>query len=324
MADESQQPAPGNAASDTSALDTNQAAAVFANLLGGSQDEPIKKDEPAEIEAEKPEIEAEGAEEVEGEEKPAEKMFTVKDIGGNDIQVSESELINGYKAQKASTQKYEAAAALRKEAEAEAAKARQERMTAAQGLQQAQAVLLAQEQEAQNIDWQKLLESDPVEYLKQQRLSQDRQAKLSQNHQTLAQLQQAEEVDRAKALESRLAVEHQALLDKLPAWKDESKAKAEREQIAHFLTAEVGYTPDDVKSIIDHRAVMLARDAMLYRQMMSKAQAAAKKVSTLPQKVERPGVADNSQGLDKRATEWQKFNRSGRVEDAAAIFSRIL
>ena len=62
---------------------------------------------------------------------------------------------------------------------------------------------------------------------------------------------------------------------------------------------------------------------MLYDQMMSKAQAAAKKVSTLPTKVERPGVAAEAPGLDKRTSAYQKLAKSGKVEDAAAIFASM-
>ena len=62
---------------------------------------------------------------------------------------------------------------------------------------------------------------------------------------------------------------------------------------------------------------------MLYDQMVSKAQAAAKKVSTLPNKVERPGGGE-PQNLDRRAASYQRLSKSGRVEDAASLIAGIL
>jgi hypothetical protein len=61
---------------------------------------------------------------------------------------------------------------------------------------------------------------------------------------------------------------------------------------------------------------------MLYDQMIAKASAAAKKVSTLPTKVERPGSGKT--GLDQRSSAFQRLTKSGSVDDAAAVFRSIL
>ena len=42
--------------------------------------------------------------------------------------------------------------------------------------------------------------------------------------------------------------------------------------------------------ITDHKLILLARDAKLYREMLSKANTEAKKVQNLPQRVERTGA----------------------------------
>ena len=66
----------------------------------------------------------------------------------------------------------------------------------------------------------------------------------------------------------------------------------------------------------------MARKAMLYDQMVGKAAAAAKKVATLPNKVERPGGGE-TQNLDKRAAAFQRLSKSGRVEDAASLIAGL-
>ena len=62
---------------------------------------------------------------------------------------------------------------------------------------------------------------------------------------------------------------------------------------------------------------------MLYDQMIAKASAATKKVATLPQKVERPGVSEGPNN-DKRTQAYQRLAKSGKVEDAAALFANLL
>jgi flagellin-specific chaperone FliS len=108
----------------------------------------------------------------------------------------------------------------------------------------------------------------------------------------------------------------------LPKWKDSAKAKAESAAIREYLATN-GYDKNEINSVNDHRSIILARKAMLYDQMISKASVAAKKVENLPRRTEKPGVTEN-RSLDKRSQAFQKLSRSGRVEDAAAAFATIL
>jgi hypothetical protein len=147
------------------------------------------------------------------------------------------------------------AAEQRKAAEAETTKAREERQKYAQGLQQAQALLTAQLQEQSQIDWQKLLDTDPVEYLKQQHLAQSRQAKLQQIAQEQQHLSARQQAEHAQQMHAFIETQQQELLAKLPEWKDESKAKAEKAQIKDYLKAQ-GFEDQALDSISDHRAVL--------------------------------------------------------------------
>ena len=298
----------------TDALDTNAAASLLASMLDPSAAEPEKEApeaQPVEAEAEQPTEETTDDDPV----------VTVK-IDGKDVEVKLSELKNGYQRQADYTRKTMEVSEQRKAAEAETAKARQEREAYAQNLNRLQAQLEATLQETQQVDWEKLLESDPVEYLKQQHLAQSRQAKLNQVYAAQQQVAAQQKAEAEEAHARHLQAQHQALLDKLPEWKDAKKADAERSAIRDFLIRE-GFEAEALNNITDARAVVLARKAMLYDQMMSKAQAAAKKVSTLPTKVERPGVAAEAPGLDKRTSAYQKLAKSGKVEDAAAIFASM-
>ena len=300
----------------TGPLDVNQASSLFSEAL-----DP-EKQAAAEPEAAPPETEAtEAPQEAEAQAPEAEPTVTVK-IDGKDVELPLSELKNGYQRQADYTRKTMEISEQRKAAEAQIAQAHQERQAYAQNLHRMQVQLEGTLQQQQQINWEELLQSDPVEYLKQQHQAQARQAQLGQvyaEQQRVAALQQAEA---QQAQMRHLQSQQQDLLAKLPEWRDDAKSRAEKVAIRDYL-AEQGYEADAINNIADARAVILARKAMLYDQMVGKASAAAKKVSTLPSKVERPGTGENP-GLDRRSSAYQKLSKSGRTEDAAALFATIL
>ena len=306
--------------SSNAPLNTDQAAQAFAELLDPKEqtDEP-QADTAEPAAAPETEAEAQDAPEATTEDDPT---VTVK-IDGKDVEVKLSELKNGYQRQADYTRKTMETAEQRKAAEAQIAKAVQERQTYAQNLQRMQAQLegaLAEQQKS--INWQQLLETDPQRYLQERHLAEQRQAALQQNYaeqQKLAAIHQAEE---ARRFQSHLQQQQEQLLAKLPEWKDEAKARAAKTALRDYLLQQ-GYDEQSVSSVADARAVLLAHKAMQYDAMMAKANAAAKKVGTLPTKVERPGTGENP-GIDRRTSAFQRLSKSGRVEDAAAVFSSLL
>lgn len=301
-------------------LDVNQASSLFSTVLEPPSEE--EKQAAAEHEAAPPEAEAaEAPPEAEAQAPEAEPTVTVK-IDGKDVEVPLSELKNGYQRQADYTRKTMEAAEQRRAAEAERSQALQERQAYAANLQKMQAQLEGALQQQQQTNWEELLQSDPVEYLKQQHQAQARQAQLNQvyaEQQRVAALQQAEA---QQAHLRHLQAQQEDLLAKLPEWRDEAKSKAEKVAIREYL-AQQGYEPDAINNIADARAVILARKAMLYDQMVGKASAAAKKVATLPTKVERPGTGGNT-GIEPRTAALLRLNKSGKVEDAARAFATIL
>lgn len=307
-----------NSASPEPSLTAETAADAFAALL--DPQEPKKEPEPdTEIEAV---AEAETAEpEAEAEAEDDDPLVTVK-IDGKTVEVKLSELKNGYQRQADYTRKTQEVSEVKRAAEAEFTKAQQERQTYAQNLQRLQIQTEALLQQQQATDWQALLESDPVEYLKQQRIAQEQHAKLAQIHQEQQRVQQQEAYEAQQRHAQHLQDQREQLLAKIPAWKDEAKAKTEKAALRDFLLNE-GYDDETVGNLADSRAVVIARKAMLYDQMVAKASVAAKKVSTLPTRVERPGVGENP-SLDKRSAAFQKLSKSGRVEDAAALFANLI
>lgn len=311
------------ATESTGALDTNQAAGVFAAMLNGDTAEPPPKEAkkaeetPAEPVAEAP------AEPTEEPAEPAEDEPTVTvKIDGKDVEVKLSELKNGYQRQADYTRKTMETAETRKAAEAQLQAAQQERQAYQANLQKMQAQLEGVLQEQQNIDWEQLLQSDPVEYLKQQHLLQKRQAAYQANQYEQQKVAAQLQAEQQKAQADYIRTQQEFLLAKLPDWKDATKAQAEKTALKNYLL-EQGYDEQSVSSVADAKAVLLAHKAMKYDQMMANAKAAAKKVSTLPQKVERPGTG-NAPGLDKRSSAFQRLSKTGRIDDATEVFKSFI
>lgn len=303
-------------------LSTDQAAALFANMLEApAPAEQAEDDKAKPAEAAAQDAEPAAQDDASNSEETDDPTVTVK-IDGKDVEVKLSELKNGYQRQADYTRKTQEVADQRRQTTAEQDAARQERAQYADNLRRMQAQLEGVLQEQQQTDWQKLIDSDPVEYLKQQHLWQQRQAAYQQNLAQQQQLAAVMQAEQQQAHQAHLQAQQQALLAKLPEWSDPAKATADKAAIRAYLL-EQGYDENAVSSVADARAVLMARKAMLYDQMLKKADVAARKVAQLPTRIERPGTGD-VQPLDKRSSAFQRLSKSGRVEDAAAVFSALL
>lgn len=305
------------------ALTVDGGAVAFAALLDPPQtdaDIPASEEHPEQ--PAEPEVEAEQEQEAEpGEQEEEQQTFTVK-IDGKEVQVPLSELLNGYQRQSDYTKKTMEAADQRRTAEAAIQQVQQERLEQNSKLERMAVQLEGVLEQQSQIDWPALLESDPMEYLKQQQLFQQRQALYQQNMQERQKLAQQFQNEQAQAQQSYLAKQQEDLLAKLPDWKDDAKAAAEKAAISKFLQ-EQGFEADDISSIADHRHVIVARKAMLYDQLMAKANVQAKKVQEAPQRVVKPGVTSNG-NTDGRTTAAKNHAKNGTVESAAAVFAQIL
>lgn len=305
--------------SDTPSSESD-AIAGFEAALGKSFGEPP----PPPPEAKAPPTEIEIPDELEvTDEKPEEelevpevKTYKVK-VDGKEIEVAEDELLKGYSRNQDYTKKTMELARERQQAQEAVQAVAKEREQYQAQLQQLTQALGQQLQQAP--DWEKLLETDPVEYLKQQHLYQQRYAAYQQAQQESARNEQLTQAQKAQALQQQLAMEQEQLLANLPTWKDEAKATQEKQAIAKHLV-DRGYTKEQVAQLTDHKTVILAREAMLYRQMMAKAKDTVKTVEKLPPRMEKPGV---SRPQDGRTADMQALRKSGKTEDAAALFAKM-
>lgn len=265
------------------------------------------------------------AAEEEGGDAPTDELLTIS-VDGKEVQIKKSDLPEMYKGnlrQSDYTQKTMAAAEQRKAADAEIQKARSEREHYARELNN---YLITSEsilREQEKVLTQELLNSDPVEYLTQERTFRERQANMVKAQQELQQLKAHYQQEQSEAKKAYQAEQLEKLYAKLPEWKDVAKAKAEGEKIREHMLANE-FTPEEVGGIEDHRVMLMARKAMQYDALMAKAREATKKIQAAPTIVERPGVPQ-TKATDGRTKAMQALKKSGgNMESTANFFQTIM
>lgn len=258
-------------------------------------------------------------EEGDSEEEEQPQVFTVK-VDGKEVEVTLDELQKGYSRTQDYTRKTQQIAEVRKQTESELQAVRAEREQYAQllGALQAQVQQAAQPQ----VDWDRLYQEDPIEWIKQRevmRENQEKAAAIQSEQQRLAQLSQEEQAQRNQQVFQQ---EQEALMEAIPEWKDSKKAQAEKAMLVQF-GQKIGFTPDELKNVVDHRAVVMLRKAALYDQMMSK-RGQIKPVTNNGPKPAKPGAAGRVSSNTEAMRAQQRLAKTGRVDDAADAIYKLL
>jgi hypothetical protein len=221
------------------------------------------------------------------------------------------------------TRKTQAVAELRKETEAEKAKASEERSIYAERLTQLEALLQQNAPSTEGLDV--LRQTDPAEYaarVADLNRQQQQLASVQQERQRVLQ-QQSEEA--AKQHSQYLAAERDRLLEAVPEW-NADRAKAQEElQALRSAGLEYGFSDQELDQVADHRAILLLRDAMRYRQGLKATAKVQPKIARAP--VLKPGTTGRvaaKPAAKKRQSDFERLKRTGRAEDAARLFEDLL
>jgi len=265
----------------------------------------------------------EASEEQSGEEEEQEKQeqpqtFTVK-VDGKEVAVTLDELQKGYSRTQDYTRKTQQIAEVRKQVEAETQAVRAERGQYAQLLGALQAQLQASEPQ---VDLDRLYNEDPIEWVRQKEVLRERQEKayaIQAEQQRLIQLSQQEQ---QQSMQQHLESQKDALLAALPEWKDPKKAKLEKAMLIESAKS-AGFSDEDLKSVYDHRLVLLLRKAALFDQMVSKRQGIKPVVNNGPRPA-KPGAAGRVSTTSEVTRAQQRLAKTGRVDDAADAIYKLL
>lgn len=160
------------------------------------------------------------------------------------------------------------------------------------------------EQEIESPELKELRETDPAEWTARVREMDGKKQRIAQSYQTVLAEKQAESqkinhFDQAKINEV-LTEEDQKLRMAIEGWDDQEKAKKELNDVYSYLKDEYAYTDEDLYGVRDaqgnfvklgitnHKAVVMARKAMLYDKLQKSKPTVTKKVKAAP-KIVKPG-----------------------------------
>lgn len=253
------------------------------------------------------------------------KLTVPVSINGKRQDVSLSEWKDSYVAVQEAQKQREEAKAAREALESQRAQAEEQYQAQ---LVQGAALVDALEKQAlaqfDGINWGELRASDPSEWSAKMTELQNAKTQIESVkrgvQQKIQEFQNNQKTTQSQSLEEHLRKEREALYTAWPEMADENKAQPEREALMSELKHR-GFTDQEIGQAYDHRILLLARDAMRWRQTASKADAAKKKVVKIGKKVIKPGARQTQaqQRKDAQIPLRNKLKKSGSIHDAVAL-----
>ena len=171
-------------------------------------------------------------------------------------------------------------------------------------------------------DWNTLYEDDPVGYVREKQLWDEKKEKLSAVSAEQQRLQQEALVKQQQQLRQFVEYGNQKLLEIIPEWQNQEVALKEKAAISEYAVNTLGYTPEEIQQVYDYRALLGLRNAWLN----SKTVEATKKKPTqkAPARVARPGSTSRKKSLAPAQRAKQVLAKTGKVQDAAKVFEQFL
>lgn len=285
-----QEAAPETELEDESEEDTSD--------LEDDSDEDALEDEPDELSAEE-----------------TENVYTL-DIEGKKVEVTEAELLKGYRRQGDFTRKFQELAEQRKATETQQQQYMQATQHYVETVQALQNQLQEQGFEEPNPE---LEEVDPVGYLAAKDKARTRREQMQQLEDAKQRSIQEHRQQQSQQFQHLVQAENDKLLEQIPEWKDPKVSKSERTALKDYGVSQ-GFTEQEMNGVADHRAVLLMRKAMAYDELKGQGAPRTKKVRKATKTIRSAGnSAANSAGSSVKRREkkaLERLNKSGSIDSA--------
>ena len=308
---------------------------TFAQMLTGTEEQPEEDSSEEEqtstdsLDAEQQDaeladdsvVDEQHDDETDDEQLDSERQKFTVTIDGKPEDVPLDELIAGYHRYATYTKKSQQLAEQRQGFGAEQQALRQT-------YQQYQGVLSQLHQQMQtanqpvNLDWDALERENPVQWLKLKELERQKAGEIQAVQAEQMRMQQLLAGENDKKLQERLVVEQNLVLERIPEWADRDLQANEQRKLVEF-GREIGFSDDELNTLYDHRALVVLRDAMRYRELTNgdKITAAKSKIGSV-----KGGNQETSRRVRSRQVKAKRaqLRKTGKVDDAAALFADIL
>ena len=241
-------------------------------------------------------------------------------IDGEEVEVTLEELQSGYSRQQDYTRKTQELSQQRKTIEQQQQELAQRDAIYSQLLPKLEAQLKGEL--AGEPDWNKLYEDDPVGYVREKQLWDEKKEKLQATQAEQQRLQQEAAQKQQEQIAQMVQEGQQKLLELIPEWQDPEVATKDKLAIREYGINVLGYTPQEMDAVYDYRALLGLRNAWL----QSKTVKATKKKPTEKAKarVARPGTTNRPKSVAPVKKAKQRLAKTGKPSDAAKVFEQLL
>ncbi len=251
---------------------------------------------------------------------PEVRKYKVK-VDGQDHEVDEQELINGYSFRARNTQEAQKLAEDKKAFIARDAETTEKLAKLNDILPKLEKIAQADLARYAGVDWDALKAEDPAQFTALRAEYDLDREKVDVIQRKQAETQNELQERRGREFQAFVANEFETLLEKRPEWKDEAVRTTDMKAITDYAL-EIGYKPEEVSNFYDHRAYLLLDKAAKYDAIMARVDKA--KGRPTKTKTVAPGGRTVTTGTTEAAqTALNRVKKSGRVEDAvAALLAR--
>ncbi len=308
-----------------------KATAEKAEPTEVEESQPEEEDESLEVESEEEEEEeeVEASEDTDESEEEVEDLYAVT-VNGEEQAIPLDELLKGYSRQSDYTKKTQELSEQRREMDtlreqwtSEVSRIQAERQHYIQSLESAVQSSIGHLDQFANIDWNKLKEENPLEFITKRDEYREAESHIQQYKAQQAQAAQVHEATEKEAHARLVHEESGKLVGVLPEWGETAKRKALGEELKAYAISE-GYTAEEIKGLVDHRNFMTLYKAMKYDKASSPA-VVKKKVKNKPRVIRAGrGTVKEDRVKSARAASMKRLQQTGRVDDATALLEEFV
>lgn len=285
----------------------------------GAEPEPEIEEEEGEEPESEPEAEDEEAPEEEPEEEPGEEpVYTVK-IDGKVSQVTLEELRNGYQRGADYARKTSTLAEQRREVESLQQQVERERQQYAQGIQMLQGQI-TNEYQALKMELDSMdREDDPLGYMAKRDKLKDVEERFRAAQQEQLRVKQLSEMQQTVQMKRHLEHEMELLYSALPEMKKEQTRRELQRKVRDYAVS-TGYSPEEIDSLSDHRAVIVLDKARRWDELQKK-DLKTKKVKKAPKMMKSGSKPQGGNAKSKNIRhKMDRLRKEHSVDAAADIF----
>ena len=257
--------------------------------------------------------------EIEEQNEP--QLYAVK-INGEDVEVTIDELQSSYSRQADYTRKTQELAQQRKTVEEQQSEVAKNEAIYKELLPKMEAAL--SESLGDEPNWETLYSKDPIGYVRERDLWNEKQQKLQAVQAEQTRLQEEDQVKQQEQIQKYMQYGEKQILNHVPEWKDKTIQQEEKLAIRDHAINDLGFTAEEINQVYDYRLLMGLRNSW----MQNKTQKAVKKKPTQKasarNRVAKPGSVSRKKTSTPLKKSKARLAKSGKVQDAAKVFEQLI